>query len=123
VTTDGAINLGEDRLALDGVLAPSYGLNSFVGNLPVVGEALVSRPGEGVIGITFSVEGPFDQPTVAANPLSVLAPGLLRRLFEGTAAERERARQDAEIGDAVERAPEPAEPEPDTPPETDGPEP
>jgi len=96
VTTDGTINMVQDRLALDGVLAPSYGLNSFIGNLPLVGEALVSRPGEGVIGITFSAEGPFDQPTVIANPLSVLAPGLLRRLFEGSAADRERARQASE---------------------------
>ncbi|WP_420432715.1 AsmA-like C-terminal region-containing protein [Hyphobacterium sp.] len=111
VTTEGEINLGAERLALDGVLAPSYGLNSFVGNLPVVGEALISRPGEGIIGITFSIEGPFDQPTVAANPLSVLAPGVLRRLFEGTAAERERARQDAAIGNAENAAP----PEPDVP--------
>ena len=102
VTTDGTINMVEDRLALDGVLAPSYGLNSFVGNLPLVGEALVSRPGEGIIGITFSAEGPFDQPTVIANPLSALAPGLLRRLFEGTAADRERARQAAD--DTIENA-------------------
>lgn len=102
VTTEGTINMVEDRLALDGVLAPSYGLNSFVGNLPLVGEVLVSRPGEGVIGITFSAEGPFDQPTVIANPLSVLAPGLLRRLFEGSAADRERARQAEE--DNIENA-------------------
>ena len=96
VTTDGTINMDGERLALDGVLAPSYGLNSFIGNIPVLGEALISRPGEGIIGITFSVEGPFDQTTVIANPLSALAPGLLRRLFEGTAADRERARQAGE---------------------------
>ncbi|WP_421791450.1 DUF3971 domain-containing protein [Hyphobacterium sp.] len=96
VTTEGRINMDDRRLALDGVLAPSYGLNSFVGNLPLVGEALVSRPGEGVFGITFSAEGPFSEPTVTANPLSVLAPGVLRRIFEGTAADRERARQDSE---------------------------
>ena len=108
VTTEGTINMTQDRLALDGVLAPSYGLNSFVGNLPIVGDALVSRPGEGVIGITFSAEGPFDQPTVIANPLSVLAPGLLRRLFEGSAADRERARQAVEedIENAVTPEPE-----------------
>lgn len=108
VTTEGTINMAQDRLALDGVLAPSYGLNSFVGNLPIVGDALVSRPGEGVIGITFSAEGPFDQPTVIANPLSVLAPGLLRRLFEGSAADRERARQAVEedIENAVTPEPE-----------------
>lgn len=117
VTTEGTINMRANRLALDGVLAPSYGLNSFVGNLPLVGDALVSRPGEGVIGITFSAEGPFDQPTVIANPLSALAPGLLRRIFEGTAADRERARQ-AEEADTANTVP-PAEEAETPPPEPD----
>lgn len=120
VTTDGSINMAGERLALDGVLAPSYGLNSLVGNLPLVGEALISRPGEGVVGITFSVEGPFGQPTVIANPLSVLAPGILRRLFEGTAADRERERQDQDAAQdnaaPVEEPAEEAGPD-DTPPE------
>lgn len=88
VTTQGSVDMEGETIALDGVLAPSYGLNSLFGGLPLIGEMLVSRPGEGVIGITFSVEGPFEGPTVFANPLSALAPGVLRRIFEGTAAER-----------------------------------
>ncbi|MEN0654158.1 MULTISPECIES: YhdP family protein [Hyphobacterium] len=114
VTVDGTVDLDEEVMGLDGVLAPSYGLNSLFGNLPLVGGLLVSREGEGVIGITFSVSGPFDQPTVFANPLSALVPGVLRRMFEGTAAERAarvRAEQQAER-DALN-----AEPEaPDAPP-------
>ena len=121
VTVEGSINLGADRLALDGVLAPSYGLNSFVGNLPLVGEALVSRPGEGIIGITFSAEGPFDQPTVIANPLSVLAPGLFRRLFEGSAVERERARQAQDAEDRNTESAETASPGENTATGTDDP--
>ncbi|MBR9825500.1 MAG: hypothetical protein GYB36_06810 [Alphaproteobacteria bacterium] len=97
VTASGSIDLGERYVAVDGNLAPSYVINSFLGELPVIGELLVSRPGEGLIGITYSVEGPFESMTVFANPLSVFAPGVFRRMFEGTAAsraERERANPD-----------------------------
>ena len=97
VTAAGSIDLRERRVAVDGNLAPSYALNSFLGELPVIGELLVSRPGEGLIGITYSVEGPFDSMTVFANPLSVFAPGVFRRVFEGTAATRaERTRSESE---------------------------
>ena len=86
--------------------------------MPVIGDILVSRPGEGVFGITYSVEGPFDSLTVFANPLAVFAPGVLRRIFEGTAAERA-ARERAEQGEADAETPQddPAELEaqPDTP--------
>ena len=82
----------------------------------MIGELLVSRPGEGVIGITYSVEGPFDSLTVFANPLSALAPGVLRRLFEGTAADRaarERAEDAADTqADTSEEAEGPDEPQP-----------
>jgi len=98
VTANGSIDFDGESVALDGNLAPSYVINSMLGALPVVGELLVSRPGEGIIGITYSVEGPFDAMTVFANPLSVLAPGVFRRIFEGTAAaraEQERAQDEA----------------------------
>lgn len=88
VTATGSIDFDRRLVAIDGNLAPSYALNSFFGELPVIGELLVSRPGEGLVGITYSVEGPFDSMTVFANPLSVLAPGVFRRIFEGTAAAR-----------------------------------
>ena len=111
VTTNGSIDLNDEIIGMDGVLAPSYGLNSLFGGLPLIGEMLVSRPGEGVIGVTFSVEGAFDGPTVFVNPLSALAPGVLRRIFEGTAAERA-ARDRGDLGNT------PVEPvEPDLQPD------
>jgi hypothetical protein len=88
VTAAGTVDFDGRAAAIDGNLAPSYVLNSLFGELPVIGELLVSRPGEGIIGITYSVEGPFDGLTVFANPLSAFAPGVLRRIFEGTAASR-----------------------------------
>lgn len=122
VTVDGSVDLDEEAMGLDGVIAPSYGLNSLFGNLPLVGGLLVSREGEGVIGITFSVSGPFDQPTVFANPLSALVPGVLRRMFEGTAAERAaraRAEQQAER-EALTAEPESPETPTDPDPAGDG---
>lgn len=89
VTWSGVVNLEGSRLDVDGTLLPSYGINSVLGGLPVIGGLLTSRTGEGVIGVTFSVNGPFNSTRVTANPLSALAPGVLRRIFEGTSAERE----------------------------------
>ncbi|HCX66710.1 MAG TPA: hypothetical protein DHK64_04015, partial [Rhodobiaceae bacterium] len=38
--------------------------------------------GEGIFAITYSVRGQTDDPTVVVNPLSAIAPGFLRRIFE-----------------------------------------
>ncbi len=88
-TTQGVVSFEESRIQLDGTLLPSYGANSILGGLPLIGELLTSRRGEGIFGVTFSVAGPFDETRVIANPLAAFAPGVFRRVFEGTEAERE----------------------------------
>ncbi len=118
VTWSGVADLADARLDMDGTLLPSYGVNSVLGSLPIVGGLLTSREGEGVIGVTFSVEGPFDALRVFANPLSALAPGVFRRIFEGTSAERElemlEARREAAEAEAGEDgAPDEAAPTPE----------
>jgi hypothetical protein len=89
VTWTGLADFEASRVDVDGTILPSYGVNSVLGSLPVFGELFTGRQGEGVIGVTFSVSGLFDQTRVTANPLSALAPGVFRRMFEGTSAERE----------------------------------
>ena len=88
-TWNGLVDFSDERMSVNGTLLPSYGVNSVLGSVPVLGELLTSRRGEGVIGVTFSVSGPFSETRVSANPLSALAPGVFRRIFEGTSAERE----------------------------------
>lgn len=117
-TWQGLVGFEDRRINVDGTLLPSYGANSILGGLPLVGELLTSRRGEGVFGVTFSVTGPFDETRVVANPLAAFAPGVFRRVFEGTAAEREldelRARlREAENGPAQGTQ---TEPEPSTGP-------
>jgi hypothetical protein len=38
--------------------------------------------GDGIIGVNFAVSGPKDDPQFTVNPLSALAPGFLRRIFQ-----------------------------------------
>lgn len=89
VTWTGLVDFTTPRMDIDGTILPSYGVNSVLGALPVFGELFTGRQGEGVIGVTFSASGPFEETRVTANPLSALAPGVFRRMFEGTSAERE----------------------------------
>lgn len=83
LTGSGAYNMDRDDLDIDGVVAPSPMLNlSMLGEIPVIGDLLVSRRGEGVFGMTYSINGPAGTPRVGVNPVSALTPGILRRIFE-----------------------------------------
>jgi hypothetical protein len=82
LTASGAYDMGRDDLDLNGVVVPSPGINSMLGAVPLVGQLFVSREGEGVLGVTYSLDGPIAQARVGVNPLSALAPGILRRIFE-----------------------------------------
>lgn len=84
VTADGYLDRRNNKIALEGALAPIYGLNSVLGAIPLLGDVLVSKQGEGIIGMSYSVSGNAEEPEIAVNPLSVLTPGILRRIFEGT---------------------------------------
>jgi hypothetical protein len=84
LTASGTYDTSRDNLDINGVLVPSYGLNSMLGNVPVIGNIFRSRQGEGMFGITYSMDGPLANARVGANPLSVIAPGIFRRIFEGT---------------------------------------
>jgi hypothetical protein len=84
ITADGYIDRQGNQIALQGAVAPMYGINGLLGAIPIIGDVLTSKKGEGILGITYSVRGNLDEPTLSTNPLSVLTPGILRRVFEGT---------------------------------------
>ncbi|MFP4518853.1 MAG: DUF3971 domain-containing protein [Oceanicaulis sp.] len=103
-TWSGHVDFEDQALDVDGTIVPSYGANTMLGQVPVLGELLTSRRGEGLFGVTFSAAGPFDAARVTANPLSALAPGVLRRIFEGENAQR---RLDAPIEPETPAIPDP----------------
>lgn len=83
LTGSGAYELTADNLDVDGVVVPSPGLNlSMFGGIPLIGDILVSRRGEGMFAMTYALNGPAASPRVGVNPVSVIAPGIFRRIFE-----------------------------------------
>ncbi|MEM9169677.1 MAG: DUF3971 domain-containing protein [Pseudomonadota bacterium] len=67
---------------LSGSVAPVYGVNAFLGRAPLIGDLFVSRDGEGLVALSYQVRGAPSALNAAVNPLSALAPGAFRRLFE-----------------------------------------
>jgi hypothetical protein len=72
---DGVYDLSRGILNMRGVISPIYLINA-VGSI-------LTRKGEGVIGFSYTLKGPAADPTVQVNPLSGLAPGILREIFRG----------------------------------------
>ncbi len=81
-TLRGRIDFGHETLALSGTYVPLYGFNAVFGAVPLLGEFLKGRDNEGVFGMTFAVQGRTSNPDVVVNPVSMLAPGFFRQIFE-----------------------------------------
>jgi hypothetical protein len=69
---------------LGGTYVPLQGLNSAVGYIPGLGPLLAGPRGEGVLGMTFAIQGPMARPQVLVNPLSFALPGILREMMQMT---------------------------------------
>ncbi len=81
-TMRGRVDFKAQTVNLGGTYVPLYGLNSALGAIPILGGIFVGRQGEGVVGITFAIQGQLDDPNVLVNPMSVVAPGIFRQIFE-----------------------------------------
>ncbi len=81
-TASGTIDLESRTVALNGTIIPAYGLNNLFGRVPLFGEILGGGNKGGLIGVTFRLAGPLDNPQVLVNPMSAIAPGIFRRIFE-----------------------------------------
>jgi len=80
VTADGWVDLDQDRLELEGTVAPAYALNSLIGNVPIIGQ-LLGGGSQGLFAANYRLSGASADPQVTVNPLGALAPGILRQLF------------------------------------------
>ena len=79
-TIEGQIDYARNDVHLQGTFVPFYGLNNIFGQLPIVGPFLGGSK-EGLLGITYDAVGPPDAPRITVNPVSAIAPGLLRKFF------------------------------------------
>jgi len=82
ILASGQIDRDTDMIEMTGEIAPAYTLNSLLANIPLIGTVL-SGGADGIFAATFRVSGPLEDPDVSVNPLSVLTPGIVRRLLTG----------------------------------------
>lgn len=81
LTFNGVFDNAKATIDVEGTIIPLSTVNKILGNIPILGEILGGSGG--VFAATYDIEGPADEPEIRVNPLSVLAPGILRRiLFE-----------------------------------------
>jgi Protein of unknown function len=80
-TLDGVLDYAHDAVRMRGTFVPLYGLNNMFVHLPLVGPILGGE-NEGLLGVTYEVVGPPHAPELRINPMSTLALGPLRKLFE-----------------------------------------
>ena len=82
MTIEGNIDFPGDQVRMSGTFVPMYGLNNMFGQIPIVGLFLGGGSNEGLIGMTYEVVGTPGKPVFRVNPISAMAPGVLRKIFE-----------------------------------------
>jgi hypothetical protein len=85
---EGFIDFTRDLVDVSGSYVPAYGLNSLLSNIPVLNVFITGGQNEGVFALNYHVLGQIAAPVITVNPLSAIAPGLLRKIMgvmDGTA--------------------------------------
>jgi len=80
-TVEGHVDYVREDVRLRGTFVPLYGLNNMFGQIPIFG-LFLGGSNEGLLGVTYEVVGPPSAPILRVNPISAVAPGLLRKFFE-----------------------------------------
>ncbi len=88
VNAEGTVDLESDRVDISGTIVPAYTFNTLIEAIPVLGELLTGGEGEGLFAADYRVGGTTAEPDISVNPLSVLAPTFLRKLFSSDKEEK-----------------------------------
>lgn len=74
VTMTGNYYPQTQALQMEGVVTPFYLVNA-------IGQIFAARPGEGLFGFTYRIDGTAKAPRIFINPLSIFTPGMFREIF------------------------------------------
>jgi hypothetical protein len=94
----GKVDYKMRRVNLGGTYVPLQGLNSALCEIPLFGAIITGPKCEGITGMTFAIQGSMDRPEVIVNPLSMLAPGIFRDIFQMTPFDPKVQRRDGDTG-------------------------
>jgi hypothetical protein len=80
-TVEGIIDYAKGNMDVKGAFVPAYMVNNLLNKIPLVGQ-LLGGENEGLFSINYRAYGPITAPQITYNPLSAVAPGFLRKLFD-----------------------------------------
>ena len=80
ITGNGTYYTRYQEFNIKGLIAPAYGLNTFIGSIPLVGNLLSGKDGT-VFAANYKISGDIDDPVISINPLSALSPNSLKELM------------------------------------------
>ncbi len=83
-TISGKVDFHAKHVNLGGTYIPLQGINSALCAIPLVGMIITGPKCDGVVGITYAIQGPMSQPQVIVNPLSMFTPGILKEIMQMT---------------------------------------
>lgn len=109
ITFTGKVDTKQQIIDADGAVIPSYMVNGILGSIPIIGQLLTGGDSKGgLFAVNYSMKGSLKDPDVTVNPLSILTPGFLRKIFDIPAAMADSANGAPKIGDAIEKDTKPA---------------
>ena len=81
ISLNGAYNAKYQEFDIRGLVAPAYGLNTFLGKIPLVGTLLSGKDGT-IFAVNYQIAGNIDEPVIDINPLSALSPNSVKDLWQ-----------------------------------------
>jgi hypothetical protein len=81
-TFQGTLYDKDGNMDMTGTFMPAYGVNRIFGEIPIFGRILGNGRDGGLIGITYRLSGDAKSPSLQVNPISAIAPGIFRSIFE-----------------------------------------
>ena len=80
-TMQGVMDYGRDVIDLAGNLIPAYQFNNLFAKIPLFGPLLGGGKNEGLFAINYRITGKVSAPVLRVDPLSAIAPGILRKIM------------------------------------------
>jgi hypothetical protein len=86
ITAAGHVDFDKNQLKIAGTVIPVNAVNSVLSGIPVLGDIFI---GEGMFAVTYGAEGSIDDPKISVNPLSAIAPGFIKGMFDYSTGDEE----------------------------------
>jgi uncharacterized protein YhdP len=86
ITAAGHVDFDKNTLKIAGTVIPVNAVNSILSDIPIIGDIFI---GEGMFAVTYGAQGSLDEPEISVDPLSAIAPGFIKGMFEYSTGDEE----------------------------------